>query len=57
VANFVVLDASQPEIARLIAAMAQARDSIGRRSWSHPHGRWRDILLSRAREGLRPMQA
>jgi hypothetical protein len=57
VANFVVLDAGQPEIARLIAAMAQARDSIGRRSWSHPHGRWRDILLSRQREGLRPMQA
>jgi hypothetical protein len=31
--NFTLLDQSQPEIARLVAAMMQARDAVGRRSW------------------------
>jgi hypothetical protein len=32
--NFALLDANRPEVARLIAAMVQARDAVGR--WSHP---------------------
>jgi hypothetical protein len=34
--NFTLLDSSLPEIGRLISAMLQARDAVGRRSWSHP---------------------
>jgi hypothetical protein len=34
--NFALLDSSNPEIASLIGAMLQARDAVGRRSWSHP---------------------
>jgi hypothetical protein len=34
--NFVLLDASRPDVASLIAAMLQARDAIEHRSWSHP---------------------
>ena len=34
--NFVLLDVSRPEIANLVVAMLQARDAVGRRSWSHP---------------------
>ena len=34
--NFALLDANRPEVARLIAAMVQAHDAVGRRSWSHP---------------------
>ncbi len=33
--NFVLLDASCPDVASLIAAMLQARDAIEHRSWSH----------------------
>jgi hypothetical protein len=34
--NFTLLDISRPEVARLVAAMVQARDAVERRSWSHP---------------------
>jgi hypothetical protein len=34
--NFAMLDISQPDVARLVAAMVQARDAVDRRSWSHP---------------------
>ena len=34
--NFALLDLSRPDVATLIAAMLQARDAVGRRSWSHP---------------------
>jgi hypothetical protein len=34
--NFVLLDATLPDVARLLAAMLQARGAIERRSWSHP---------------------
>jgi len=34
--NFVLLDASLPDVARLAAAMLQARDAVDRHSWSHP---------------------
>jgi hypothetical protein len=54
--NFALLDASRPEVARLIAAMVQARDAIGRRSWSPPQEPtceewWADVLADpRARK-------
>jgi hypothetical protein len=34
--NFVLLDATRPDIAKLVVAMLQARDAVGRRSWLHP---------------------
>jgi hypothetical protein len=34
--NFVLLDASLPDVARLVAAMVLARDAVDSRSWSHP---------------------
>jgi hypothetical protein len=34
--NFVLLDATLPDVARLVTAMAQARDAVESRSWSHP---------------------
>jgi len=34
--NFVLLDATLPDVARLVTAMVQARDAVERRSWSHP---------------------
>jgi hypothetical protein len=34
--NFTLLDVSRREVASLVAAMVQARDAVGRRSWSHP---------------------
>src|SRR5262249_47811058 len=47
--NFAVLDVSRPEVARLVAAMVQARDVVERRSWSHPQEPtgeewWADVL-------------
>jgi len=54
--NFVLLDANRPEVARLIAAMVQARDAVEHRSWSHPQERsgeewWADVLADpRARK-------
>ena len=47
--NFVLLDRTLPDVARLIAAMAQARDAVENRSWSHPQEPtteewWADVL-------------
>ena len=47
--NFVLLDATLPDVARLMAAMVQARDAVERRSWSHPQEPtgeewWADVL-------------
>ena len=54
--NFALLDASQPDIARLVRAMVQARDAVERRSWAHPQeptseAWWADVLADpRARK-------
>jgi hypothetical protein len=54
--NFVLLDAALPDVARLVAAMAQARDAVEHRSWSHPQEAtgeewWADVLADpRARK-------
>jgi hypothetical protein len=54
--NFALLDANRPEVARLIAAMVQARDAVEHRSWSHPQEptteeSWADVLADpRARK-------
>jgi hypothetical protein len=54
--NFRMLDMSRPDVARLLAAMVQARDAVGRRSWSHPQEPtgeewWADVLADpRARK-------
>jgi hypothetical protein len=56
VPNFVLLDATLPDVARLIAAMLQAHDVVGRRTWSHPQEPtgeewWADVLADpRARK-------
>jgi hypothetical protein len=47
--NFTLLDATLPEVARLVAAMVQARDAVECRSWSHPQEPtteewWADVL-------------
>ena len=57
--NFALLDANRPEVARLIAAMVQARDAVEHRSWSHPQEPsgeewWADVLADpRARKRRR----
>ena len=54
--NFALLDANRSEVARLIAAMVQARDAVEHRSWSHPQEPsgeewWADVLADpRARK-------
>jgi hypothetical protein len=54
--NFRMLDMSRPDVARLLAAMVQARDAVGHRSWSHPQEPtgeewWADVLADpRARK-------
>ena len=54
--NFVRLDTTLPDVARLVAAMIQARYAICRRSWSHPQeptgeAWWADVLADpRARK-------
>jgi hypothetical protein len=54
--NFVLLDAALPDVAKLVAAMVQARDAVEHRSWSHsqePMGEewWADVLADpRARK-------
>jgi hypothetical protein len=54
--NFALLPASQPDIARLVRAMVQARDAVERRSWAHPQEPmgeewWADVLADpRARK-------
>jgi hypothetical protein len=61
--NFVLLDPSLPDIARLLIAMVQARDAVDRRSWSHPQEPtteewWADVLadprarISKRRSGV-----
>src|SRR5262245_56523919 len=47
--NFVLLDATLPDVTRLVAAMVQARDAVESRSWSHPQEPtteewWADVL-------------
>jgi hypothetical protein len=45
--NLVLLDASLLDVARLMTAMVQARDAVGRRLWSHPQESedwWADVL-------------
>src|SRR5262249_38046982 len=47
--NFVLLDATLPDVAQLVTAMLQARDAVERRSWSHPQeptgeAWWADVL-------------
>jgi hypothetical protein len=54
--NLVLLDTTLPDVARLVTAMLQARDAVGRRSWSHPQEPtgeewWADVLADpRARK-------
>jgi hypothetical protein len=54
--NFVLLDAALPDVAKLVAAMVQARDAVEHRSWSHPQEStgeawWADVLADpRARK-------
>ena len=47
--NFVLLDATLSDVARLVTAMLQAREAVDRRSWAHPHEPtgeewWADVL-------------
>ena len=47
--NFYFLDPNLPDVARLIAALVQARDAVESRSWSHPQEPtteewWADVL-------------
>jgi hypothetical protein len=47
--NFVPLNATLPDVARLLIAMVQARDAVETRSWSHAHEPttedwWADVL-------------
>jgi hypothetical protein len=54
--NFAMLDISQPDVARLVAAMVKARDAAEHRSWLHPQEPtgeewWADVLADpRARK-------
>ena len=54
--NFTLLDGTLPDVARLVAAMVQARDAVGRRSWPQPQEPtsedwWADVLADpRARK-------
>ena len=54
--NFTALDMRLPEVAILVATMVEARDAVGRRSWSHPQEPtdeewWADVLADpRARK-------
>jgi len=47
--NFALLDSNLPDVARLVAAIVQARDAVESRPWSHPQGRtakewWAGVL-------------
>jgi len=54
--NFILLDATLPDVSRLLAAMVQARDAVESRPWSHPQEPtgeewWADVLADpRARK-------
>jgi hypothetical protein len=58
-ANFVLLDVTLPDVARLVTAMLQAREAIDCRSWAHPQEHtgeswWADVLADpRARKRQR----
>jgi hypothetical protein len=57
--NFVLLDPSLPDVARVVTAMVQAHDAVESRSWSHPQEPatedwWADLLADpRARRPKR----
>ena len=57
--NFTLLDGTLPDVARPLAAMVQAPDAVGRRSWSQPQEPtsedwWADVLAdTRARRRKR----
>ena len=57
--NFVLLDATLPDVATLVTTMLQARDAVESRSWSHPQEPtteewWGDVLADpRARKRAR----
>jgi hypothetical protein len=61
--NFVLLDATLPEVARLVTAMLQARHAVEHRSWAHPQeptgeAWWADVLADpRARKRERAAAA
>jgi hypothetical protein len=47
--NFILLDSTLPDVARLMTAMVQAHEAVDRRSWSHPQEPtteewWADVL-------------
>jgi hypothetical protein len=51
--NFMLLDATLPDVTRLVAAMVQARAAVEWRSWSHPQEPtteewWADVLADQA---------
>jgi hypothetical protein len=54
--NFVLLDSTLPDVARLVATMVQAGAAVGRRFWLHPQEPtseewWADVLADpRARK-------
>jgi hypothetical protein len=54
--NFALLDMSQPDVAKLVTAMVQARDAVECRSWAHlqestGEAWWADVLADpRARK-------
>jgi hypothetical protein len=54
--NFALLNICRPDVARLVAAMVQARDAVEHRTWSHPQEPtgeewWADVLADpRARK-------
>ena len=54
--NFILLNATLPNVARLVAAMVRAREAVGQRSWSQPQEPtgeewWADVLADpRARK-------
>jgi hypothetical protein len=57
--NFTLLDLSRPEVATLVKAMVQARDAVGRGSWSHPQEPtgeewWADVLADPRARRLPP---
>ena len=45
--NFALIDVSRPEVARLIAAMVQARDAVEHRTWSHPQEPTGEAMVGR----------
>src|SRR5260370_37031901 len=46
--NFILLDASRPEVETIVTAMLQAREAAGRGSWQHPQEPTGDDLGGRA---------